>query len=258
MRALLLLALVVFVALSSAAHGAVVRVFPQLGAVLNSDFSPTDASAIVSADLESLVLVPRAEKYIIQIDVLMRIDDLQAGQLGFGNAAFNILLEPGLGQSLDLPGWQPFTNECQTWCPGPGVKPLWADNGDFGPSGSDLQSIVVGTAPRDFGNLDDPRRTLGIAPYHNPPNSNLAGQLIGNIYLELDGDAGQSGIEVVAVQASSYDSAGTMSTANMIGIGGRVGIQVVPEPSTAMTLGLGVVSVLFCLRKCRSRPQYYI
>jgi len=133
-----LLGLAVVLLCPAISSAAVIHVTPQVTDILNADFTPADPEDIVSLDPFHPVLRPRAEKYMVQIDVWMRIEDLLPGQGGFGNAAFNLSLHPRLSQNPDLPGWQPDSScICHGW-PLDTLIPKWADNGDFGPSGSDL------------------------------------------------------------------------------------------------------------------------
>jgi len=126
---------------SRSSSAAVIHVTPQVTGILNADFTPADPEDIVSLGPFHAVLRPRAEKYVLQFEVLMRIEELQPGQGGFGNAAFNIHLDPNLSANVELPGWMPGTAVVDCGC-GPIVFP-WADNGDYGPSGTDLQSIIL-------------------------------------------------------------------------------------------------------------------
>lgn len=239
-----------------ASRAAVITVRPKLVAVFNADFSPVDPSSIVSIDANHAALNPIAGKYIAQIDVVMTISDLQGSELGFGNAAFNVHLRPNATQSVDVPGWN--TDAGITPNGGGGVVPKWADNGDFGPSGTDLQGIIIGTAPKQFSTTTpDPRRTLGIAPYHNSgANPHDDGEYAGSIYVELPGRTPTGALEIEMLGGSTYDANGDLSTIGVTAIGGRVDFQFVPEPSAiSLILFTGLVAA-GTMRNLATRVHY--
>jgi hypothetical protein len=256
-KKLLLAGLVAAISMAGTVQAAVVSIRPVHVAVLNDDFTPVDPALIISHDpAAGATLLERGSKYVLQVDVVMTIGDLQAGQVGFGNAAFNVGLN-GLTANDILPGWAADTSNVDSngTVPG-GVVPKWADNGDFGPSGTDLQGIIIGTAPRNFstttGANEDPRRTLGIEPYNNPDGTGLPGEYAGSLYLDLSGVAGSVGSLVLDADGGSvYDADGNLSTAGVEAAGGALNFNVVPipEPSTMVLLGLG--SVLLVLARKR-------
>jgi hypothetical protein len=187
----------------------------------------------------------------------MTITDLQPGQLGFGNAAFNINLFPQLTQSVDLPGWQPDTVTRDKNGPSPGgIVPKWADNGDYGLSGEDLQGIIIGTAPKDHGPVGvDPRRTLGIAPFHNEPGTTFDGEYAASIYVVLPGTASGGSVEIEMIGGSTYDAQGNLSTDGVTSVGGRLDFQVVPEPTTIGMLVVGAMGIVGAIRSNKSKHE---
>lgn len=249
------LSALVFFGLAIPAQAAVIRVFPKIAAILNADFTPVDPAAVASLDPRvSAVLKPGADKYVVQIDVLMTIEDLQPGQVGFGNAAFNINWTPNLTINQDIPGWVADYPSDHNPFPG-GSVPKWADNGDFGPSGTDMQSIIIGTAPRNFSNGTganlDPRRTLGIPPYHNGNFPHTDGEYAGSVYMDLPGGMPLGRLEVVTTGGSVYDDDMNLTTAGVIQAGGAVEFVLAPEPATLGLCAVSLASLLIVSRRAR-------
>jgi hypothetical protein len=230
-----LLGLSSWFALTAVAPAAVVELRPQAVAVVNAvDFSPVDAELIVAPGK----LLPRDEPYLIQVDVSMRIYDLQPEQLGFSNTAFSVEI------SGDGTAYSDLSNGVLAWTTNDilvctnGIPPsctlnaIWELNSDDGPDKNDLQSITLSGITKSFGPpANDPRRTLG---------QDEDGEYAGSFYIVLPGTPGAtaSAETLTPWGASTYDAEGNSSTANNTAIGGlTTTFTVVPEPST---LGLAV------------------
>jgi hypothetical protein len=232
---------------ASSLGAAIIRVSPKVIAFYNANFTPVDFEQIITLDPRvGAILRPSMQKYVMQIDVLMTIEDLQADQIGFGNAAFDFRFRQQLSRNNDIAGWQP---DYSVFDPPPGPTgifiPKWADNGDYGRSGTDLQSIVIGTSPASFstgtGPNNDPRRTLGIAPYKNGDFSyHQDGEYAGTLYVEINSNRGASGIlELLATGGSVYDDDANLHCRGVTAVGDSVKFHVIPEPSTLALLFSG-------------------
>ncbi len=230
-------------------RAAVVEVNPVASWVLNPDFTPVAEADILGPGL----LRPRDDAYLIQVDVSMRIYDLQPGQLGFSNTAFNVEFG-GDGEAysdLDL-GIKAWTSSDPTFCTngfpsncdGPS---MWDMNDDYGINSNDLQSIILSGITKSFGPVGrDPRRTLG---------QDEDGEYAGSFFISLPGAPGSTAYAdtLTLWGASTYDAEGMSSTANTIALGGRtMTYEVVPEPST-LALAVAVSAVAAVLRWRRSR-----
>lgn len=229
---------------------AIVEVFPEAVAVLGMDFVPVDESFIVAPGK----LLPREEPYLIQVDVSMRIYDLQPGQVGFSNTAFNGAAH-GDGvvfndNALGVPSWT--RDETIVW---PWFqwfrRPLWWLNHDDGPDHDDLQAIILAGETKDFGPVQfDIRRNLGKSE---------DGTYAGKFYVSLPATLGAWTHSEITTPwgASTYDETGFSTTAGNTAIGGRtITFTVVPEPSGAFLLTLGVASfAAYCGRRPTPTPQ---
>lgn len=258
---------------SGPTFAAVIQVRPKFVAALKPDFTPVEPDAVADFDpLTYVRLKPSGEKYILQFDFLMTIESLTEGQVGFGNTLFHINLT-GVTQNADLPGWIP-----DGWRPidivgdRPGrMFPKWAGNMDAGPFAGDLQYILLETAPKSFysGNppgsdtTSDPRRTLGIAPYHNPSMDALGnaiaphteGEYASSLFVEVDGTAGNRGVvNTTVIGGSTYNADLLLSTAGSVG-GPPIDfeIRVAPEPSALALFGLGSSALFFTWKRRRLR-----
>jgi hypothetical protein len=254
-KKLLLAGLVAALGLVSTSQAAVIHVAPKLRAVLASDFTPIDPAP----DASALPAIPGG-KYILQVDFLMTISDLQAGQLGFGNAAVNIDIQGG-AQASEFPGWQAddWRVDKNGSGPGGGVN-KWLGNQDSGADSTDLQNILIENAPKDLGAVGvDARTSLGIQPYDNnnldpldaPVTPWTDGEYFGTVFFEISGDAGTQGsVSVVASEGSTYDALGNLSALGVTGAPAQsLAFQVVPEPSTFALLGLGGALLAFARKR---------
>ncbi len=221
---------------SSLATAAVVELRPIATAVLNEDFSAVGEEFFVG----ERKLRPRAEPYLIQVDVSMRIFDLQPGQVGFSNTAFNMAVE-GDGTAYFNPAWglpkwnpdnPPDLNGMCGPCP---VRNLWDINDDAGPDGNDLQAIILAGVTNFGPPQSDRRRTLG---------QGAGGDYAGSVFVELPGTRGAWTFAETSTPwgASTYDETGFSTTDGNTAIGGRTAtFVVVPEPSTIALLATGVL-----------------
>ncbi|MDZ4784036.1 MAG: PEP-CTERM sorting domain-containing protein [Planctomycetia bacterium] len=256
-KKLLLAGLVAALGLAGTSQAAVIHVAPKLRAVLASDFTPIDPAP----DASALPALPGG-KYILQVDFLMKIDGLQAGQLGFGNAAVNINAT-GIAQAADFPGWQADDWRVDKNGPGPGGGVnKWLGNQDSGANSSDLQNILIENAPKDLGAVGvDARTSLGIEPYDNnnldpldaPVTPWSDGEYFGTVFFEISGEAGTQGsVSVVAAEGSTYDAQGLLSAVGVTGAPAQslaFAVQAVPEPSTFALLGLGGALLAFARKR---------
>lgn len=108
-------------------HAATVILTPEVSAILNMDFTPTDSD------------VPwPGRDYLLQIDVHLRIEGLLDDKHGFSNTAFNsavhgveVLLY--VDEALGIPAWNPNNLQLDSNGPAPGgVFNKWDINSDDG------------------------------------------------------------------------------------------------------------------------------
>ncbi len=230
------------------AQAAVIHIKPSLVTVFDSAFNDVTSTAVDFNANGKVRLRPSVEPYTMQVNFTFTIADLREGQLGFGNAAFNIDLARDLIQSTVVPGWQPDIDlsENNGFPPG-GFWNKWADNGDYGIAG-DLHGIVVGTDPPDFGPIGvDPRREFG---QHGD-------EFFGNVYVELSGTHGTVGSFSVEGDGGSYYNANNkLVDAGVTVTGGAIDFLVgVPEPSSFVLLGLGGVLLAGFVATIRGRDR---
>jgi hypothetical protein len=235
----------VFALWAGAAQAAVIHIKPTLGAVFDSKFNDITSTAVEFRDIESVGLRPSVEPYTLRVDFSFTISDLQPGQAGFGSATFNIPLAGILNQSSAALGWNPevgTTVDSNGPEPG-GMKNKWANNGDFGSPG-DLYGIIVGTDPPDFGPINvDPRRVFG----------QNGDEYFGSVFLEFRGHLGDRGVMAVEGNGGSVYDANNMLVADSVTVTGELKYFFVgmPEPSSAILLGLGGAILVACGRRFR-------
>ncbi|MDZ4784101.1 MAG: hypothetical protein SGJ19_27960 [Planctomycetia bacterium] len=136
---------------------------PVVRQLQHPDLTPLAPGTITVQNAEQLRVAEGTGPLLVTLDYYVSISQLAGGpgELGFGNVVVNLQAE---GLSLDplIGGWSPDltlvdTNGEELG----GLEAIWSDNADFGASGTDLQSIIVGLAPSGFGDVGvDPRRTL--------------------------------------------------------------------------------------------------
>jgi hypothetical protein len=168
---------------------------------------------------------------VIEVAVDMTVDSLGAGEAGFANAGFSIMLN-GL---TDLAQWGPNTATVDSngALPG-GIVPLWATNVDGGTPG-DLQGILVSIAG-GVTSANDPRRKVGQA-------GGVPGYM-GTIFVQWEG----TGLATLSLQdiltsantttGSFVDSGSAPST--LLSFGSDI-----PEPSTIAMAGLSLIGLAF-------------
>ncbi len=166
---------------------------PVIRELQNPDFTPLDPQSITVFNPNQVVHVAEGTGPLtVVVDYYVSIAGLAGAplELGFGNVAFNVL-PFNIDLDLSTGGWNPDATLVDTNGDLPdGMEAIWADNGDYGPSGTDLVSIVAGVSPGAFGAVGvDPRRTIGQAApalvgttYFNwTPAADLAGGLNVNV-----------------------------------------------------------------------------
>jgi hypothetical protein len=220
---------------AGSAQAAVIHIKPTLGAVYDSQFNDVTSTALIRNENGYVTLAHSMERYTLQVDFSFTISDLQAEQLGFGNAAFNILVQGMLNQpagALDFT-WNPEagkTIDSNGTIPG-GLRDKWADNGDYGRPG-DLYGIVVGTDPPDFGPINiDPRRVFG----------QNGDEYFGNVFFEFPANVTTFGeLEIRGDGGNVYDASNNLVAAGVTVTGESIHFAAYgPEPSSAILLGLG-------------------
>lgn len=172
------------------ATAAALALTPVVAEILQPDLTPFPVGA--EPGLSSLHGIPLTAR----VDFYMEIADLQTGELGFGNTAFDVELR-GVAQNAAAPGWQPDVSKMDVNGDLPfGQAPKWYENKDIGPSNLDLASVYAGLFPRAFGpDGVDPRRTLGQS----------GPEFLGSVYVDWNGSH-------TALVQPTYSLAGGFST----------------------------------------------
>lgn len=170
---------------------------------------------------------------VVQIDVMMQVLSLEAGEDSFGNTGFSIqhagpMAEVGIG-------WQPNnpTVDSNGALPG-GLVNMFGQNGDYGVDAMDLQGILVSMATGSFTNASDPRRKVGEeGPY-----------LLGSVFMQWDG-VGQASLTLDPVQVSAKQTAGQFveAQAALPGVVMLGAEPVVPEPASISLVGLSLLGL---------------
>jgi hypothetical protein len=163
--ALAALAMFVLGGLAPRASAVELTLRPVIREMQNLDSTPYDPSHITVIGSDGQVAVAEgAPPVVLFVDYYMSIAGLSGGpfEVGFGNVAFDLLPE-NLSIAAGTDGWNPDVTltDINGELPA-GETLIWADNGDFGSDGADLEWIVVGLAPMSFGDPTlDARYTLG-------------------------------------------------------------------------------------------------
>lgn len=170
---------------------------------------------------------------IYQVDFMLSVTSLGAGEDSFGNTGFNIVLGPGLTDASDL-SWQANNPTVDTngALPG-GTANMFGQNGDFGASATDEQGILVSMATGAFTNAADPRRDVGEGtPY-----------LLGSLFVQWDGVT-TGAVSIGGAQFSAKQTDGLFVAAQ--GTTGVVNFVagVVPEPATLSLAGLSLIGLV--------------
>lgn len=249
MKSRFLIAVCAALVAASSAEAAQVRVFPKFSAALNADYTEVDPALVLSDDPYTPVLAPRAEKYVLKIDVLMAIDDLQPDELGFGNAVFDFVLDPESRLSPNEVGWQLDLSRLDSNGHLPqGLVDKWDTLIDSPGPVDQLKGIAFGTNPRNFAGAGDPRRILGMFPFQNGGTPHADGEFVGSALVELSGTEPLGTIDIDLLDASIFDSSLRLTTDGVTVEGGRVTFGV-PEPSSLMLLGLGGAVLALAVRR---------
>jgi hypothetical protein len=194
-------------------------VVPSVAGTFDAAFNP------IVVDLNTSPGFP----VVIQIDVNMTVDSLDAGERGFANAGFNL----GLDNVVDVAGgWQPNTALVDTngALPG-GLFALFATNLDGGTPG-DLSGVLVSIAG-GITNANDPRAKVGQAGgpagfmgsiFVQWGGTSQGSVTLGNLITSANLNTGQFGPEILG-----------SSTTLTFGV---------PEPGTLSLAGLSLVGLV--------------
>jgi len=228
---------------ASTGSAAKVEYVPRVARVLNEDFLPVDPSLIVADGL----LKPRSEPYVLEVEVLLRVSELDDEQ-GFSGAKFDVdVTGDGATYWSNELGLKPWTPTVRFDCNGPapgGNDDTFAVNADVG---DDLQEIELLLNDKDFGITCtlERRKLFGQSE---------SGELVGITYVELPGTPGaRTTLETAApYDVFLYGAEGEPVNMGLIGVGVSSGeFRVVPEPSSWLLLALGVCAVPYFKSRLR-------
>lgn len=218
-KGMLAIALVGLVAVG--AQAGTFSVTPSVAGYFDAGFNPIPAPAPGTNP---------GSPVVIQVDINMEVLSLDAGEAGFANAGFNLVLT-GL---TDLAGWGPDsrTVDSNGALPG-GVVPLWATNVDAGTNG-DLQGILVSIAGGVTG-ANDPRRKVGQA---GGPNGYM-----GSVFLGWEGTTAAS-LDLVGLLTSANSTTGQFLQSRPGEPSTLTFGSAIPEPGTIALAGLSLVGLV--------------
>jgi hypothetical protein len=209
---------------------------PTVVAVYDSAFTLIDPAP--AGTLGTNVTIQPAGPLTYEVQFLMTLDSLAAGEDGFGLIGFNIDLGAGLSDSGDA-GWTPNNPPVDTNGPTPGGtgNNMFGTNTDSGPSGTDEQGMLVQMATGQFTNAVDPRRAVGEAGSTFPVPFNL-----GTMFILWD-NVTNATLSIGGAQFAVKMTDGSF-VGNQAGTTGTVTFGV-PEPTSIAMVGLSMVGLAF-------------
>ncbi len=225
---------------------ATIQLTPHIIGVFNLDSTPVDPELIIAPG----VLRSREASYWLQIEVRMRITDLQPGQIGFSNTAMDIVVSgdgyPIAFEELGSQYWLPDQRRVHTHGTLPGGNyPLWDRNSDAGADPNDLRTILLANVTHSFGpSFFDPRPWLGQGP---------TGDEAGWIVVEVPGRSSLTIVDITApLGGSTFDETGFSTTAGNTAVGSTLVIRT-PEPATLPLLAIAALASI-----CLARGHFVI
>jgi hypothetical protein len=202
-------------------QAAVIAVNPVVGGWYDTGFNPI---APVPAGTSPGVPV------IVQVDLMMQVLSLGAGEDSFGNAGLSIqktgpLAEVGIGYQPNNP-----TVDSNGALPG-GLVNMFGQNADYGADAMDLQGILASMATGSFANASDPRRKVGEeGPY-----------LLGSVFMQWDG-VGQATLSIDPLQVSAKLTGGAFVEAQAAPPA-VLEFGAIPEPASISLVGMSLLGL---------------